>query len=109
MKDSTDSSQASREENREPERCLAVYDGEHLILVILQKPGPVYGAHLDGRPLLTHDRISGKIVLAEYHKPLLSVLKTGRSPEKIHSILSEKGYRILKTPVSALKWILYQF
>lgn len=97
---------AKLQEEGPPERCLAVYKGEELVIVLRRKGGYIFGPFLDAHPpLLSHPNLSGKIMAAEYLN-VLTMLEEETDPANVAKSLEGLGLIIRETPISALSWCI---
>ena len=89
-----------------PDICLAVYDGEELVMVYRDGPGSVRAA-VRGQPALRPNAcVRGRVVLVDAQSRLLDAIDRSRNAEGLEQELVRAGFTVLRTPAATLSWAL---
>ena len=91
----------------QPDRYLAVYHSDQLVLVYLPQPGTLYGAVRNhGRALLETCVVSGRIMSIQHQLSLLSLITAARDVDDLARRLVATDHELLPTPAASIAWAM---
>lgn len=88
-----------------PERHLAVYDGDELLLVLRRGGGEIEAPEEGAPGLARHPALSGRFVVFARVDELLAILRENADEVGVVRALGALGLEVVETPASALDWV----